>query len=112
MPNSPCVGQLSCSDPRVQRWEGALPRASALLRLACTFTWRTWIRSSKKRPSSAQPKGPVMDMFWGYRCGTVVDPDGYNWMVGTHKAEPTAKEMKKGMEKMMKQQPPATAAAD
>ena len=61
----------------------------------------------------ATPQGPVMDMFWGDRCGTVVDPDGYSWMIGTHKAEPTAKEMKKGMEEMMKmmtQQPSATAA--
>ena len=58
----------------------------------------------------ATPQGPVMDMFWGDRCGTVLDPDGYNWMVGTHKAEPSAKEMKKGMEEMMKQQPPAAAA--
>src|SRR5690349_8946807 len=60
----------------------------------------------------ATQQGPVMDMFWGDRCGTVVDPDGYTWMVGTHKAEPSAKKMKKGMEEMMKQQPPATAAAD
>ena len=58
----------------------------------------------------ATPQGPVMDMFWGDRCGTVVDPDGYTWMVGTHKAEPSTKEMKKGMEEMMKQQPAATAA--
>jgi PhnB protein len=58
----------------------------------------------------ATPRGPVMDMFWGDRCGTVVDPDGYSWMVGTHKTEPTAKEMKKGMEEMMKQQPGAAAA--
>jgi uncharacterized glyoxalase superfamily protein PhnB len=60
----------------------------------------------------ATPQGPVMDMFWGDRCGTVVDPDGYSWMVGTHKAEPSAKEMKKGMEEMMKQKPATTAAAD
>ena len=60
----------------------------------------------------ATPQGPVMDMFWGDRCGTVVDPDGYTWMVGTHKAEPSAKEMKKGMEEMMKQQPAGAAAAD
>src|SRR5947207_7473496 len=59
----------------------------------------------------ATPQGPVMDMFWGDRCGTVVDPDGYSWMVGTHKAEPTAKEMKKGMEEMMKQQPVGAATA-
>ena len=55
---------------------------------------------------------PVMDMFWGDRCGTFIDPDGYSWMVGTHKAEPTAKEMKKGMEEMMKQHPAGAAAAD
>jgi PhnB protein len=60
----------------------------------------------------AASQGPVMDMFWGDRCGTVVDPDGYSWMVGTHKAEPSAKEMKRGMEEMMKQQPAGAAAAD
>ena len=54
----------------------------------------------------ASPQGPVMDMFWGDRCGTVVDPDGYIWMVGTHKAEPTAKEMKK---MMVEQMPPQAA---
>src|SRR5438105_2613371 len=63
----------------------------------------------------ATSQGPVMDMFWGDRCGTIVDPDGYSWMVGTHKAEPTPKEMKKGMLEMMKtmkQQPESAAAAD
>jgi PhnB protein len=59
----------------------------------------------------ATGQGPVMDMFWGDRCGTIVDPDGYTWMIGTHKAEPSAKEMKQGMLEMMKQQP-ASAAAD
>ena len=55
----------------------------------------------------AASKGPVMDMFWGDRCGTVVDPDGYTWMVATHVAEPTPQEM----QKKMKEQMPAQAAA-
>jgi len=59
----------------------------------------------------ATSQGPVMDMFWGDRCGTVLDRDGYSWMVGTHKAEPSAKEMKKGMEEMMRQSRPEGAAA-
>src|SRR6266516_6008292 len=59
----------------------------------------------------ATPQGPVMDMFWGDRCGTVVDPDGYAWMVGTHKAEPTAKEMKKKMQEQIDAQPAGTATA-
>jgi len=40
---------------------------------------------------------PVMDMFWGDRCGTVLDPDGHKWTLATHNAEPTPKEMKKKM---------------
>ena len=57
----------------------------------------------------AEAKGPVMDMFWGDRCGTLVDPDGYMWMVATHRAEPTPKEMNKKMKEQMEQmasQPP------
>src|SRR5436189_5809378 len=41
----------------------------------------------------AAPKGPVMDMLWGDRCGTVVDPEGYTWMVANHTAEPTPEEL-------------------
>jgi hypothetical protein len=50
-----------------------------------------------------------MDMFWGDRCGKIVDPEGYSWMVATHKAEPSAKEMKKKMLEQMK--PPGTGTA-
>lgn len=52
----------------------------------------------------ATAQGPVMDMFWGDRGGTVTDPEGYNWMIATHKAEPTPAEMKKAMEAQMKAQ--------
>jgi len=51
----------------------------------------------------AAAKGPVMDMFWGDRCGTVIDPDGYSWMIATHKEEPTPQEMKKRMKEQMEQ---------
>ncbi len=50
----------------------------------------------------ATAQGPVMDMFWGDRTGTVVDLDGNSWMIATHKAEPTPAEMKKAMAEMMK----------
>jgi len=52
----------------------------------------------------AKPVGPVMDMFWGDRCGTIVDPDGNTWMVATHMAEPTPAEMKKKMTEQMRGQ--------
>lgn len=50
----------------------------------------------------AQPQGPVSDMFWGDRCGRLVDPEGYTWYVATHIAEPTPEEMKKQMKEDMK----------
>jgi PhnB protein len=56
-------------------------------------------------------KGEVMDMFWGDRTGTVVDPEGYTWMVATHKAEPTPKEMQIKMKEQMVSQQAAHAAS-
>src|SRR5260370_36672290 len=32
----------------------------------------------KATKSGATSQGPVMDMFWGDRCATVVDPDAYS----------------------------------
>jgi len=52
----------------------------------------------------AASKGLVMDMFWGDRCGTVVDADGYVWMVATHVAAPTPREMQKKMKEQMSSQ--------
>jgi PhnB protein len=52
----------------------------------------------------ATPMGPVMDMFWGDRIGTIVDPDGNTWMIGTHMSEPTPQEMKKSMKAMAQAQ--------
>jgi PhnB protein len=59
----------------------------------------------------AKAQGSVMDMFWGDRCGSVVDPEGYTWMVGTHKTEPTSQEMKKKMMEQMRQQPTGAESA-
>jgi len=55
-------------------------------------------------------KGPVMDMFWGDRCGTLVDPEGYTWMVATHIAEYTPKEMQQKMMEQIANQQAARAA--
>jgi PhnB protein len=57
----------------------------------------------------ATAQGPVMDMFWGDRVGTLIDPDGNKWMIATHKAEPTPAEMKKAMAEQMKAMAAASA---
>ena len=56
---------------------------------------------AKAVKTGATAKGPVMDMFWGDRVGTVIDPEGYTWMIATHIAEPTPQEMKKKMKEQM-----------
>src|SRR6202045_3703557 len=58
----------------------------------------------------AEPKGPVMDMFWGDRTGTVIDPEGYMWMTTTKKPDPTRAEIKKAMAEQIK--PQANAATN
>ena len=58
----------------------------------------------------ATAKGPVADMFWGDRCGTIVDPEGYTWMIGTHIAEPTPQEMKQKMREQIRAQAASTAS--
>jgi PhnB protein len=63
---------------------------------------------AKAVKAGATLKGPVMDMFWGDRCGTVVDPNGYIWMVATHVAEPTPQEMQKRMKEQMASQSAGT----
>lgn len=39
---------------------------------------------------------PVMDMFWGDRCGSLKDPFGYSWMIGTHTRDLTQEEILQG----------------
>ena len=41
---------------------------------------------------------PVADMFWGDRCGSLKDPFGYTWMIGTHKQDLTNDQIQKGAE--------------
>jgi uncharacterized glyoxalase superfamily protein PhnB len=48
---------------------------------------------------------PVADMFWGDRYGKLRDPFGHKWSIGTHKADLTMEEMKKGMEEAMAKMP-------
>jgi uncharacterized glyoxalase superfamily protein PhnB len=57
----------------------------------------------------ATQQGPIMDLFWGDRCGNIVDPDGNTWMIATHVSEPTPQEMKKAMKAMMNSQAAAGA---
>ena len=53
---------------------------------------------------------PVVDMFWGDRCCSLIDPEGHRWMLATHIAEPTPAEMKKKMKEQMAQMAQAAAA--
>src|SRR5215813_6640581 len=68
---------------------------------------------NKAVATGGKPLMPVMDMFWGDRCGVVSDPDGNKWMIATHKAEPTEAEMAEAMQQMAQgsQSEPQSAAA-
>ena len=40
---------------------------------------------------------PVADQFWGDRYGSLVDPFGHTWGIGTHKEELSPEQMKERM---------------
>ena len=50
---------------------------------------------------------PVQNQFYGDRSGAIEDPEGHIWHISTHVEDVTAKEMKRRMDAMMKEAPPA-----
>jgi PhnB protein len=49
------------------------------------------------------PMGPMADQFWGDRCGTFTDPQGYKWTIATRKEDLTHEEMNQRQAAFMKQ---------
>jgi len=47
---------------------------------------------------------PVGDQFYGDRSGTLEDPFGYRWMIGTHQRDVSTDEMQKLSNQMFEQQ--------
>ena len=62
---------------------------------------RRWTRRS--RPARTVDK-PVADQFWGDRMGTVVDPFGHKWTLGTHKEDVSPEELASRMKEWTKAQ--------
>jgi PhnB protein len=59
--------------------------------------------------AGATSQRPVEDQFYGDRMGTLVDPFGHIWSVGTHKEDVTPQEMEKRHQDFMKKQPQGVA---
>ena len=49
------------------------------------------------------PMGRMQDQFWGDRCGTFTDPQGYRWTIATHKEDLSPREMEQRQAEWMKQ---------
>ena len=49
------------------------------------------------------PMGQMSDQFWGDRCGTITDPEGYSWTIATHKEDLTREELKERQDAWMEQ---------
>jgi PhnB protein len=53
--------------------------------------------------AGAKPLRPVADQFYGDRMGTIEDPFGHVWSIGTHVEDVSPEEMRRRSEEMMKQ---------
>jgi uncharacterized glyoxalase superfamily protein PhnB len=49
------------------------------------------------------PMGALQDQFWGDRCGTLIDPAGYQWSIATRKEDLTPEEANQRMQDAMRQ---------
>jgi PhnB protein len=54
--------------------------------------------------AGAKVRRAVEDQFYGDRCGTVDDPFGHVWTLGTHKEDVAPEEMNRRFEAIMKRQ--------
>ena len=54
--------------------------------------------------AGATEERPVTDQFWGDRMGTVVDPFGHRWSLGTHVEDVPPDEMSRRMQTWSAQQ--------
>jgi PhnB protein len=64
----------------------------------CTCTLNVYVPNVDEQFKQAIAAGakesmPVADQFWGDRYGSLVDPFGYSWGIGTHKEDLSPKEM-------------------
>ena len=48
------------------------------------------------------PMAQLADQFWGDRCGTITDPEGYRWTIATRKEDLSPQEMKQRQDEWMK----------
>ncbi len=62
---------------------------------------KIYVRAIKQ---GATPTIPIMDAFWGDRCGSIIGPFGHSWMIATHKKNVTPDEMQKAAKEFMSKQ--------
>ena len=67
----------------------------------CDTLFNRAVAAGAKVP--AGPMGRMADQFWGDRCGTFTDPEGYRWTIATHKEDLTPEEMERRQTEFMKQ---------
>ncbi len=71
-------------------------------------TLYTYVRDVDKLFDQAVAAGatvvmPVMDAFWGDRCGQLADPFGHVWSLATRKKNLTPKQMQKAQQEWLAQ---------
>lgn len=54
--------------------------------------------------AGGKPVQPVENQFWGDRTGTLLDPFGHKWTLGTHIEDVPPEEMQKRMQEWSKKQ--------
>ena len=98
MPRSESVTRSSCSLTRTTRW-AIVDRAPSGARASASCCTLRDVDAVFERAISAGGKAlrPLADQFYGDRMGTLEDPFGHVWTLGTHIEDVSPEEMKRRM---------------
>ena len=67
----------------------------------CDSMFNRAVSAGAQRASG--PMGQMADQFWGDRCGTIIDPEGYSWTIATRIEDVSPEEMKRRTAEWMSQ---------
>ena len=67
----------------------------------CDAMYKRAVDAGAKVP--AGPMGAMADQFWGDRCGSITDPQGYVWTIATRKEDLSPRELQQRQDAWMKQ---------
>jgi uncharacterized glyoxalase superfamily protein PhnB len=98
--NSPIMVNDVMMDAKSARALGGSPASFWIYVEDCDALYKRALTAGAQ--PAGGPMGQMQDQFWGDRCGTVTDPEGFKWTIATRKEDLTPNELQQRQDEWMK----------